>query len=141
VGLDGRPRELHIAQSLASIDFKDFEPKLVETRFEGTETAKVRRLVSDPLFSVELWEVTPAAPANLTNLPTSWRPYCATSTPLDSFTLQILAVVKGEVEVRSDIGSTILSAGQFCLIPAALKNTEVVARHPVSWLRVATGTD
>ncbi len=29
VGLDGKPRELHIAQSLASIDFNDFEPKLV----------------------------------------------------------------------------------------------------------------
>jgi mannose-6-phosphate isomerase len=25
-GLDGRPRELHVAQSLASIDFNDFEP-------------------------------------------------------------------------------------------------------------------
>ena len=31
VGLDGKPRELHVAQSLASIDFNDFEPKLVET--------------------------------------------------------------------------------------------------------------
>ena len=29
IGLDGQPRELHIAQSLASIDFNDFEPKLV----------------------------------------------------------------------------------------------------------------
>ena len=26
VGLDGRPRELHVAESLASIDFRDFEP-------------------------------------------------------------------------------------------------------------------
>ena len=31
VGLDGKPRDLHVAQSLASIDFNDFEPKLVET--------------------------------------------------------------------------------------------------------------
>ena len=28
IGLDGKPRELHVAQSLASIDFNDFEPKL-----------------------------------------------------------------------------------------------------------------
>ena len=27
VGLDGKPRELHIAQSLASIDFDDIEPR------------------------------------------------------------------------------------------------------------------
>src|ERR1017187_9292288 len=30
VGLDGKPRELHIAQSLASIDFNDFAPPLAE---------------------------------------------------------------------------------------------------------------
>jgi mannose-6-phosphate isomerase len=28
MGLDGRPRELHVAQSLASIDFDDFEPAM-----------------------------------------------------------------------------------------------------------------
>ncbi len=27
-GLDGKPRELHVAQSLASIDFEDFEPSM-----------------------------------------------------------------------------------------------------------------
>ena len=32
VGLDGKPRELHVAQSLASIDFNDFEPKLVRNK-------------------------------------------------------------------------------------------------------------
>src|SRR5687768_5967711 len=29
VGLDGQPRELHVPQSLASIDFSDFEPQLI----------------------------------------------------------------------------------------------------------------
>ncbi len=33
VGLDGKPRELHVAQSLASIDFNDFAPELVTTQF------------------------------------------------------------------------------------------------------------
>ena len=37
VGLDGKPRELHVAQSLASIDFNDFEPKLVQSKFAGGE--------------------------------------------------------------------------------------------------------
>ena len=31
LGLDGLPRELHIAQSLASIDFADFEPDMTPT--------------------------------------------------------------------------------------------------------------
>lgn len=30
VGLDGKPRDLHVAQSLASIDFDDFEPTMDE---------------------------------------------------------------------------------------------------------------
>ena len=32
VGLDGKPRELHVAQSLASIDFNDFEPQITVIR-------------------------------------------------------------------------------------------------------------
>ncbi len=53
VGLDGKPRELHIAQSLASIDFNDFEPKLVETKFVTDGKIQKRALVNDPLFNVE----------------------------------------------------------------------------------------
>jgi mannose-6-phosphate isomerase len=35
VGLDGQPRQLHIEQSLRSIDFNDFEPKLTPSDFES----------------------------------------------------------------------------------------------------------
>ena len=28
MGLDGQPRELHVEESLASIDFDDFEPQM-----------------------------------------------------------------------------------------------------------------
>ncbi len=38
LGLDGKPRELHVAQSLASIDFSDFEPGMDEPR--GTVIAE-----------------------------------------------------------------------------------------------------
>ena len=33
LGLDGKPRALHIAESLASINFKDFEPPLISAQF------------------------------------------------------------------------------------------------------------
>src|SRR5712672_2761575 len=52
LGLDGKPRELHVAQSLASIDFNDFEPKRVETQFESGPNFRFRQLVQDPLFNV-----------------------------------------------------------------------------------------
>src|SRR5687768_4539191 len=42
LGLDGKPRELHIAESLASIDFSDVEPALAagETATDGQFTSR-----------------------------------------------------------------------------------------------------
>jgi len=57
VGLDGKPRELHVAQSLASIDFADFEPGLVASPVNHVGPAEFRHLVKDPLFSVDLWRI------------------------------------------------------------------------------------
>jgi mannose-6-phosphate isomerase len=117
-GLDGKPRELHIAQSLASIDFNDFEPKLVETKFTGDEV-QVRPLVNDPLFKVEALEMKSGASLNL-------KPR----------KLQIVAAVRGELEVQSNSVSVKLSAGQFCLVPASLARTKVLTRTEGSLLRV-----
>src|ERR1039458_7173750 len=61
VGLDGKPRELHVAQSLASIDFNDFEPALVQSKFSGDTLIQRRSLVDDPLFKVEAWKLNPGA--------------------------------------------------------------------------------
>ena len=47
VGLDGKPRQLHIAESLASIDFTDFEPSMQSHAAEGP-------LVSCEFFDVHL---------------------------------------------------------------------------------------
>jgi len=123
VGLDGKPRELHVAQSLASIDFNDFEPKLVSEKINGGEQnghhIKWRRLVSDKLFNAEQWELRPHGLCMLKHRK-----------------LQIVAVVNGEIEIRSDLEFTKLSAGQFCLIPASLKQTGILSKSEVSLLLV-----
>ncbi len=118
-GLDGKPRELHVAQSLASIDFNDFEPGLVGTKFTGRGKVRKRRLVNDPLFKVELWKLNSTANAFL-----------------KSGTLQIVAVVSGQAEIRSGPDAVNLSAGQFCLVPAALKRTEILSHSEATLLRV-----
>ena len=51
VGLDGKPRQLHIAESLASIDFTDFEPAMQPTVTNGP-------LVSCEFFDVRLCSTT-----------------------------------------------------------------------------------
>jgi mannose-6-phosphate isomerase len=109
VGLDGKPRDLHVAQSLASIDFDDFEPVLVQSKLSGHDV-KSRVLVHDPLFNVDYVELKKGA-----------------HSPLKSDRLQIIAVVRGKMEVQSGAETVNLNAGQFCLIPAELKQTEMIA--------------
>jgi mannose-6-phosphate isomerase len=110
VGLDGKPRELHVAQSLASIDFDDFAPPLVATHWATEGGVQKRSLVQDPLFNVEAWHLD-----------------AGTCAALAGKTLQIVAVTGGEVRVRSGGTEVRLAAGQFALIPASLERTEILA--------------
>ncbi len=119
LGLDGKPREMHVAQSLASIEFNDFEPKLVETTFVAHGKVLKRSLVNDPLFTVEAWKLASGADGLL-----------------QPKKLQIVAVTSGAVEIRSGATSVKLSAGDFSLIPASLERTEVVAMSDAALLRV-----
>jgi mannose-6-phosphate isomerase len=119
LGLDGKPREMHVAQSLASIDFNDFEPKLVETAFVADGKIKKRSLVKDPLFNVEAWQMNAGADGK-------FKPN----------KLQIIAVTTGEVEIKSGTTSVKLSAGQFSLIPASLAQAEIVSLKNASLLQV-----
>src|ERR1035438_5571963 len=80
LGLDGKPRELHIPQSLASIDFNDHEPSLLPRAFAQRGEYKVRPLVRDPLFTVEVQEASAGA-----------------SVPLRPNKMQIIALLAGGV--------------------------------------------
>src|SRR5437773_5633978 len=55
LGLDGKPRELHVAQSLLCIDFDDFEPAPITGEFQSNAegTCHWRTLANDPLFVVK----------------------------------------------------------------------------------------
>lgn len=124
LGLDGKPREMHVAQSLASIDFDDFEPKLVENNFMRGEHFQARKLVHDPLFKVS--EVIAETSGRIA---------------LGAPRMRILAVVKGALSVSDENISVKLSAGQFCLIPASLKNLEVRGEPKTSFLCVEAGAN
>ena len=119
VGLDGQPRELHIAQSLASIDFRDFEPAPVQNQFTGGSPIQKRPLVNDPLFNVEAWKMNSGA-----------------GRLLKPKTLQIVAATSGQLEIRAGATALNLSAGQFCLIPAGLEQTAVRAKADAALLQV-----
>jgi len=121
VGLDGKPRELHIAQSLASIDFNDFEPAFVETKYVSGPNFRFRHLVQDPLFNVHEMVVETSE-------------YIL----MREQQMRIIAVVKGVVTVTSDGGKPAveLLPGQFCLIPASLKTVELATKPNTTFLCV-----
>jgi mannose-6-phosphate isomerase len=108
VGLDKKPRELHVAESLASIDFEDFEPELVAAKFEESEKVRRRNLVKDELFSIDEFQLKAGAEFRI-DIEQPW----------------IVAVVKGKLSVIAGAGMVSLSAGEFCLIPACMKSAEM----------------
>jgi mannose-6-phosphate isomerase len=121
LGLDGKPREMHVAQSLASIDFNDFEPKLVPANYQQGSNFKFRQLVEDPLFNVQEMQVD-----------------TATSILFNGGHTQIITLIKGLARVldcESGVGIE-LKAGQFCLIPACLKKIEITTHPQTNFLRV-----
>jgi len=121
VGLDGKPRELHIPQSLASIDFNDFEPELVEMKYSNGPNFKSRSLVQDPLFTVGEMHVESTEPIFI-----------------GLGRMLIIAVVKGKAMIAcsSSNSGVELKPGQFCLLPACLRGVDIITEPQTTFLCV-----
>lgn len=122
VGLDGKPRDLHIEQSLASIDFTDFEPPLVKSEFSRNATFKLRYLVDDPLFYV-----------NACRVKKRERFYLNMQSTL------ILGIVQGQLKISFQGQDLLLKAGQFCLVPAVCEKVAVQTETQVEFLQAEPG--
>lgn len=95
-GLNGKPRELHIEQSMQSIDFDDFEPVLLAS-------APDTSLVSCDFFRVDEWELRARRLAH------------------EGDTCAVIAVISGQV----GCGSYKFGAGEFFLVPATMPAPEL----------------
>jgi len=122
VGLDAKPRQLHISESLASIDFNDFEPALVRGALLKDEPQPTHRLVSDPLFTVDLVE--PAGGA-------TWSS--------GSGTMQILGLLEGQLQVAACGECLQVRPGQFCLLPARIDAVLTAGDVGAKLLRICAG--
>jgi len=123
VGLDGKPRELHVTQSLASIDFNDFEPALISSEKIPGPNFESRQLVKDPLFTLEQFKI-----------------HSRAAMLFRRKRMQIIGVVSGEVSVGSTEGETVvLRAGEFCLVPASLPVVELFFAPGTQFLRTEAG--
>jgi mannose-6-phosphate isomerase len=121
-GTDGKPRELHIPQSLASIDFRDYEPALIDSPFFTSGLFRIRSLVRNPLFRTDVFR--------------------ALSRDTIKFTqsrLRIIGVLEKKVVVGNGANSLELKPGQFGLIPASLKAVELRAEPDARFLLTEPG--
>lgn len=103
VGLDGKPRDLHIAPSLQSIDFQDYEPSLVPGDQKNHESSGRRSLVNDPLFRVDILKLK-------TN----------EDFKLGGDAPKIIGLLEGIVSIAGSGQTLRLLPGQFCLVPACV---------------------
>jgi len=123
VGLDGKPRELHLAESLASIDFDDFEPGLLARDLTPTGGLATRPLVNDPLFTVDQVELA-----------------AGQTVPVFGGKPVIVGVLRGRLTVAGGGVSAEIPPGGFCLIPAEPAiSTTLQAHGPVGFLRAIPG--
>ena len=122
VGLDGKPRELHIPQSLASIDFHDFEPPLAPATLTRTGNFEIRPLVRHSLFKVDVFH----ALAKETVLFRQPR-------------LRIVAVLEKKLTLTGGEVSVELHPGQFCLLSASLMEVAFAPEAGAGFLMIETG--
>src|SRR5205085_8731243 len=57
VGLDGKPRDLHLAEAMECIDFEDNEPDLIRTGYQESPEGRCRPLVRHAIFHVDHYEL------------------------------------------------------------------------------------
>ncbi|MEN9575368.1 MAG: hypothetical protein RL514_3223 [Verrucomicrobiota bacterium] len=109
VGLDGQPRELHIPQALASIDFEDFEPALAPAAWTKEGNHEARQLAACELFTVDLLRLPLQREAGL-----------------GGNRVIVLAVAEGQLSVQWEGAVSELKPGDFCVVPAVCANGTVV---------------
>jgi mannose-6-phosphate isomerase len=116
VGLDGKPRDLHIHESLASIDFEDFEPSVIS----GSPNAMP--LVDCAHFKVHVRHNDGRVSAHFAG-----------------GHMRIIGLVNGRAKVTEGNESVEIKSGEFCLVPAGLKRAEISFTPDSTFLEIDPG--
>jgi mannose-6-phosphate isomerase class I len=115
----GNARQLHVEQSLASIDFDDFEPDLLPQTTLTDGLGTIRPLVKNDFFEVAVRTLPAGGGLDLTD-----------------GRMQIIGVLTGALQVESAEELVLLRAGQFCLLPAERGRTAAKAEKDASFLQI-----
>ena len=106
VGLDGKPRQLHVKESIACINFDDFEPPKQKPKIEHLGANVLRRLVECEYFHVHQLDLNAA-----------WPDVC------DGSTFHIITCVEGAFSVHALNNEKMeIKLGEFLILPGTLGN-------------------
>ena len=119
VDASGKPRELHVAQSLESIDFNDFEPGLLPSKFVTDNQGEVRKLVNNDLFTVCVRELGKGQ-----------------SMKYAGGRMRILGMVEGQLRQSGGGQEIDRGPGQFSLLPASLAEATLTADSAATFLEI-----
>ncbi|HIG27851.1 MAG TPA: mannose-6-phosphate isomerase [Verrucomicrobiales bacterium] len=123
VGLDGKPRQLHIEESLRCIDFTDVEPELISVEEKKADSLIWVLLAEDRCFNVRKARSTMQGNSKL---------------GLNRFL--ILAVISGKLTVISESADAIeLIPGEFLLLPASLNQVSLSFDKNTEFLEITEG--
>lgn len=123
VDASGKPRQLHVEESLKCIDFEDFEPSLTNGESNRlSDRVLARPLARHALFAVDIFDI--AVNGEFGERITEPR---------------VIGVVSGSIEVPHAAHPITLSSGQFALIPAALGELRLRAKSDAKVLVAAPG--
>lgn len=103
-GLDGKPRELHLEQAFASIDFQDTLPALLPETWSRIDLAtSVRPLIRHPLFGIDVMRYSAGGP----------QPLGVSDGP------RVLGCISGRFAATGGGERVEVAPGGFVLLPAA----------------------
>jgi len=124
VGLDGKPRELHVPQSLASIDFNDFEPGPVVPKITKGPNFTQKDLVKSEFFTVNWFQT-----------PTVEHIRLGPNPPMT-----IYAALTKSLTILSGEHTVTIAPGQFCLVPFSAPKIELKTEADTSCLWITAGS-
>ena len=123
VDASGKPRQLHIEESLKCIDFEDFEPSLTNGEWQRQNDQIARRpLARHALFAVDLVKISSRA----SHRETITEP-------------RVVGLVTGSVEIVHPGHPVTLRPGHFALIPASLVHLDIRANRDSQILVASPG--
>lgn len=121
MGLDGKPRELHVEKALDVINFGEQGEPLARPEVLSDERPRHERLVANDKFTFDRYA--------------SGEPFELSPADLESFV--ILTCVEGRAVLACPDGSRTVRRGQTVLVPAAVKTVEVRPEGPVELLTMS----